>query len=444
LSGELGRNRVAAWLQPVRCFRILVLPRCLSLNRVTIGSSEVGGTAGIGEAREDGMASELSRRELLASLAMAPTASKAIARSGSAPLRAADVLQVNDLDRRIWQEELEEFVPSRIYDMHSHLSRAEFNLDPRSKYSGWSGKEDPSTIFDKKGSLELLDSAEALLYPGRKVDHLLMGNPYQKCDFDKANSFVAGEAEKKTGTRALMMVHPSMTARQVQESVVRHRFIGFKPYLWYAPTGDMWAARIPDFMPEHQLAVANRYGLIIGLHLSKRQAIADPENLDDLERLTEKYPRVRWVLYHGARNFSGWALEKAAPRLRRLQNIWIEGSAVCETDAFDSIFSNIDISRVCYGSDDFNAGMTRGKYIAWGYGWELMDSRNQTFNTDHCDGRMTFVRYEMLRAMRRAARNQRLTRNQIEDVFFNNAARLVEDVWNDLTRCLETKPQVDP
>lgn len=65
---------------------------------------EVGGTAGtgIGEARADGMASELSRRELLASLAMAPTASKAIERSGSVPLRTADVLQVNDLDRRIW------------------------------------------------------------------------------------------------------------------------------------------------------------------------------------------------------------------------------------------------------------------------------------------------------------------------------------------------------
>lgn len=72
-----------------------------------------------------------------------------------------------------------------------------------------------------------------------------------------------------------------------------------------------------------------------------------------------------------------------------------------------------------------------------------MDKQNQTFNTDHCDGRMTFVCYEMLRAMRRAARNQRMTRNQIEDVFFNNAARLVEDVWSDLTRYLETKPQVD-
>lgn len=239
-----------------------------------------------------------------------------------------------------------------------------------------------------------------------------------------------------------MMVHPGMTPLHVQEGVVRLRFIGLKPYLWYAPSGNLWEARIRDFMPELQIAVANRYGLIIGLHLSKKQAIADSENLNELEHLIEKYPRVRWILYHGARSFSGWAIEKAAARLRNFPNIWIESSAVCETDAFDAIFSNIDLSRVCYGSDDFNAGMTRGKYIAWGYGWELMDGRNQTFNTDHCDGRMTFVRYEMLRAMRRAALNQRLTRGQIEDVFYNNAARLVEDVWNDVSRSLEANPEV--
>jgi len=55
---------------------------------------------------------------------------------------------------------------------------------------------------------------------------------------------------------------------------------------------------------------------------------------------------------------------------------------------------------------------------------------------------VSFVRYEMLRAMRRAALNQRLTRGQIEDVFYNNAARLVEDVWNDMSRSLEAKPEV--
>jgi predicted TIM-barrel fold metal-dependent hydrolase len=191
-------------------------------------------------------------------------------------------------------------------------------------------------------------------------------------------------------------------------------------------------------MPEHQLAVANRFGLIIGLHLSKKRAIADPDNLDDLERLTEKYPRVRWILYHNARSYDSWGIEEAASKLRLLHNVWIEGSSVCESAAFDATFSNIPISRVMYGTDDFPVGITRGKYTAWGYAWAQIDRYNQTAQVGHCDGRFTFVRYEMLRAMRRAAKNQRLTRQQLEDVFYNNAERLVNSVWKDLNDAIGT------
>ena len=41
---------------------------------------------------------------------------------------------------------------------------------------------------------------------------------------------------------------------------------------------------------------------------------------------------------------------------------------------------------------------------------------------------MTFYIYEQLRAMRRAALLHRLTRSQIEDIFFNSADRLARSV----------------
>ena len=61
-----------------------------------------------------------------------------------------------------------------------------------------------------------------------------------------------------------------------------------------------------------------------------------------------------------------------------------------------------------------------------------MDRNNQTFQIDHCDGRLTFVRYEMLRAMRCASSNQHFSKVQIEDLFYNNAERLVNSAWKDL------------
>ncbi|MEW5979561.1 MAG: amidohydrolase family protein [Acidobacteriota bacterium] len=385
------------------------------------------------------MSTKVSRREILFGAALVSLV------AGKGPpktdkrreLPTADLLQVNDLDRRIWQYELEEFVPSRLYDMHTHLSRAEFNLDPKSRYAAqiWT---DPSATFDQHGSLELLSSVEKLLSPGRTVEHLLMPDPYEKFDFAGANEFIALQAKKKPGTRALMVVHPKMTALDIEKSVTKHRFVGFKPYLWYATVKDLWEAHISDFMPERQLAVANRYGLIVGLHLSKKRGIADPENLDDLERLIDKYPRVKWILYHNARSYSAWAIEEAAQRLHRLPNIWIETSSVCESAAFDASFSIIPKDRLMYGSDDFSVGITRGKYVPWGYGWAQMDRKNQTFQVDHCDGRLTFVRYEMLRAMRRAAKNQRFTKQEIEDLFYNNGERLIVSAWKDLNDALES------
>jgi glutamate-1-semialdehyde 2,1-aminomutase len=294
----------------------------------------------------------------------------------------------------------------------------------------------PSTKLEQAGSYENLAAADAALMPGRKVTHLVFGDPQPNCAFGPGNEFVAREARKNPAAAALMMVHPAMSAEEVEGIVRRQRFLGFKPYLYYATGGDIWNARITEFMPEHQLAVANRYGLMIGMHLSKSAGIADRDNLNDLERLTAHYPRVRWVLFHNARSYSAWPIERAASRLRNIPNLWYEGSSVCETDAFDAAFSLLDPKRYCYGTDDFPVGVTRGKYIAWGHGWAEMNLSNQSLSIGHCDGRFSFVRYEMLRAMRRAARHASFTPAQIEDIFYGNGASLVAAVRRDLNAAL--------
>lgn len=372
----------------------------------------------------------MQRREFLTRALTAPV----VARTGIAASSAAEaqtdvagLLKVNDLDRSIWQEELEAFVPARLYDMHGHLTRREFDLDPRPERYVLT-----SSAFRKEGTLELLDAANSLLCPGRDVTHLLAPNPHPKCDFKGSNDFIAREALKKPGTGAQMVVHPSMSAQDIDREVRRHRFVGFKPYRWYSVTGDIDECRITDFMPEHQLEVANRYGLVIRMHLSKKAAIADRENLDDLERLTAKYPRVRWLLAHCARSYTAWPLERAASRLKNIPNLWYESSSVCETDAFDALFSLVDRKLVCYGTDDFAVGVSRGKYVSYGSSWGEMNESNQTLNKAHCDGRMTFVRYEMLRAMRRAARHAGFSRSDIENLFYHNGANLVEAARRDV------------
>ena len=38
-------------------------------------------------------------------------------------------LGINDLDKKIWEEELNDFVPEKVYDVHTHIYQWKSNLD---------------------------------------------------------------------------------------------------------------------------------------------------------------------------------------------------------------------------------------------------------------------------------------------------------------------------
>lgn len=370
----------------------------------------------------------LSRRSLFSGALGAAAAANA-----STPDVAA-VLQINDLDRRIWAEELEEFVPKKMWDMHSHLGLARYDLDPnraRTHAAALNG-----ATLEAASTMEVYQQCNRLLYPGRQVVPLVLPMPHMQCACVEQNGWAADETRTVPGAACTMVVKPDMPAALVDAQIRKHRFIGFKPYMWYAPVKKWTESRITDYLTEPHLEVANQYGLIMAVHLSKSLAISDPDNLNDLDRLTKKYPRVRWLLLHNARSYSAWAMEKAAPRLREIPNLWFESSSVCEADAFYATFSLLGTERFCYGTDDVPVGITRGKYIAWGYGWEQLDEVNFTGKVKHCDGRFTFVRFEMLRALKRAAKYVGLSRAQVENIFFHNGERLVAAARADLEKTL--------
>jgi predicted TIM-barrel fold metal-dependent hydrolase len=333
--------------------------------------------------------------------------------------------EVTDLDRRIWREELAEFVPPQIYDAHTHIYRWDFYQHPQKGQSAYSfvGNDYP------EASRAMLDACDAALFPGCTVHRLAFPFPFAThTDFAASNAYLADELKADPCSAGLLLVHPGMTAEDVEHDLDRFGFLGFKPYRFYSTTGDTVNCRLTDFMPEHLIEVANRRGLIIMMHLAKQDAIADPENLADLEDLSQRYPRVRWILAHCARSYSCWAIDRAATVLRRLTNLRFDTSSVCESDAFDALYSTVGVERVMYGSDDVPVGVMRGKYVAFGYAWAYLSPTNQSLNLSHCDGRMTFTRYEQLRAMRRAGRRLGLTSAQNQALFFDTANNLIEAV----------------
>jgi glutamate-1-semialdehyde 2,1-aminomutase len=331
--------------------------------------------------------------------------------------------QPTDLDRRIWAEELDAFVPQQVFDVHTHIYRWAFNLNADKQagpYAGSIGRYFPEV------TVGLADDIDAALMPGRSIERLAFPFPFAgNCDFASSNDYVAAQVAGRAASSALMLVHPGMDEAEILATLKRTGAIGLKPYLVYATNGAPAEASITDFLPEHQIALADRLGLIVMMHLSKRRAISDPDNISEILRLSEKYPRVRWILAHCARSYSACAIEAAAAQLRSLPNVWYDTSTVCEADALDALYTGVGVDRVMYGSDDM-IGPMRGKYIAFGFAWSFLSESNHQLALGHCDGRMTYIRYEQLRAMKRGARQVGLDAGQRRALFHDTARGLVD------------------
>jgi len=332
-------------------------------------------------------------------------------------------LTLTDLDRRIWEDELADFVPQRVFDAHTHV------YDLREDISQCQGQLPPYPAIWMQhpvSELSMLDQADRLLFPDRQVRRISFGNPFQTCPLDQANAFTARAVSADPLSTALMLVRPDLSPEDLIDQARKYDFRGLKPYRKHALTGDPVEGRITDYLPECQIEAADRLGMMVMLHLSKSQAVADPENLADLERLTARFPKVKWVLAHCARSYYDRPLLRAGDRLGQIPNLWYDISSVCDADAMDVLLSIAGPDRVMYGSDDLAVGITRGKYITFGHAWAGLMEDNHNFDLSHCDGRMTFTRYESLRAFRRATRRHGYGQDEIEKLFFTNAQRLVD------------------
>lgn len=163
-------------------------------------------------------------------------------------------IEPNDLDRQIWDEELEPFIPQKIFDAHLHCMHDDYCLstlgdDPPEWKTvdacGYAvyGRHDIDDTFDK-------------LFPGRQVQYLLFAWPYRRNDFDGHNAFTAAQISDDPKSAALMQVHPSFSVDKVEAEVDRYGYCGFKPYRLWAQHEDN--CRITDMIPEPLIGTGQR------------------------------------------------------------------------------------------------------------------------------------------------------------------------------------------
>jgi predicted TIM-barrel fold metal-dependent hydrolase len=317
-------------------------------------------------------------------------------------------IEYRQQDKSIYMERIKPFLPERLFDAHAHLmlDRAHVDLFKSNPISAGAGLHDIDA--DK------LEQWWKTLLEGIPVSGMLMGYPTKGCDLRAINVFVAKEAARKDYPFA-WLVSPELKVEQLEADIRKYSPAALKPYMVFVDRPDYGNCRITDMLPEEQIELANEYRLNVILHVARPRGMADELNLRDIDRLSELYPNCRFVLAHCGRCFIGMNAGEMLKVLPQRDNVWVDTSAVCDPIVFIHLFREFRMDRIVFGSDLVTAAGFRGSYVSFADSWKL-------YQDEEC----TFELYENLCALTAAVELIGLDESRLEDVFYNNAARLFD------------------
>lgn len=336
-------------------------------------------------------------------------------------------LNVNEFDRHVYETELKDFLPDRFFDFHTHVYKASFNADI--SHNGGSSWID--LVADELPAEDLLRTYR-VLFPDKEVIPLVFGGCLT--DLDRNNRYVL-DMKERYGFPALFRSGYDMPADRLEEEVKKGGFLGLKPYLTncppYIPSREV---RIFDFLPHEHLQAADRNGWIVMLHIPRDGRLKDPVNLAQLLEIEEKYPNVKLIVAHIGRAYAPEDIGNAFDLLGRTRNMCFDFTANLSPDAIKACLKAVGPRRLLFGSDLPIAVMRMYRVTEGGVYYNVVprglygDVSREAHMRESDETAITLMIYQQIRVFRQCAAELRLRDSDIEDVFYNNAQRLIGPV----------------
>jgi predicted TIM-barrel fold metal-dependent hydrolase len=340
-------------------------------------------------------------------------------------------VKVKDVDKTYYDEHLANFIPRRVIDVHTHVWLASFmkETSEESRSVKW-----PSLVA-KDNPIEDLLRTYQLMLPRQQVTPLVFSLPDRHIDLGRSNGYVS-QVAREHDLPSLIVSVPEWSAEELERRVRDGGFLGLKPYLDFAPahiaTADI---TIFDFLPHHHLEAADAHGWIVMLHIPRPGRLKDPVNLAQLLEIERRYPDVHLVVPHIGRAYCVTDIGDGFDVLRDTERMIFDFSASTNAQVFERFLRAFGPGRVMFGSDlpILRMRMRRicenDTYINMvppGLYGDLSGDPHMREVSEEEGRKLSFFLYEELLAFRRAAEAVGLNDADLEDVFFNNARRLIE------------------
>lgn len=310
---------------------------------------------------------------------------------------------------------LKDFLPDKIFDTHTHVFDRKF-------VPNWSVGDEQFDVNDYKRLIlpglcnPKVFRANIITTPDQAMGDTTSGN------LEASDSFLVQQLEEAPEFVGEIMVSPDENAEDIEKRLIHPNIRGFKCYHLLASRNDTFNAETGEFLPESAWEVANKHKMCITLHMVKDDALADEENQKYICEMSKKYPDATLILAHAARSFAAWTGVENVEKIAHLENVWFDFSAVCESPAMIQIMKKAGTERCMWGSDG-PVCFVPGKAISVGSSFHWMYEEEYLINPIKPQ-KFWMILFENLLAVRQACIIADVSESQVENLFYNNAARL--------------------
>jgi len=194
-------------------------------------------------------------------------------------------------DEEFRRRELDSFLPDKVFDAHCHLVPA--------------GDTVPNlgTMPPGVGRTQYL-ALMKLLFPSHVRGGLFISWIAERALMGVSNAWTSSQVLGNGTFRGLFFVAPDDDPEWVRQEVRRLGLAGLKCYHTLSGPPPTFESELPAFLPEALVKVAHEEGWFITLHMVKARAVADPSNLRWIRSYCERYPNMKLILAHSAEAFS--------------------------------------------------------------------------------------------------------------------------------------------
>jgi len=324
----------------------------------------------------------------------------------------------HERNRKIFEQELEDFLPEKILDFHVHILNE--GVVPAGETYSCAGHH--IAKYDLDDLAQDLQQA----YPGRGTYAVCFGSPHAEYDRELNNRYVAEHCD---GQRffPLRLFDPHESDREaVREDIVTNGFLGLKPYLNYVGKSDPEDVEIADMLPAWIMEVADELGLIVMLHIPRKQRLADPLNQRQVVELCRSYPKARIVLAHVGRAYFLRNITGNLKNLKDLPNLYYDVAMLNNWEVLEYLFKNVAPERILYATDTPIA-LAPGKSVEINdqYTYVTPVPWKLSISDDHRKLVFTSFLYEELRAIRKAVERLGLSGRFVRRLFYENGMALL-------------------